>query len=81
LEDRQIGGISEAKNLARFESLQAYYSIAGRDLERELLLCSKPKRLDSWFGVRWPAVCSRQVQSREPEAQERADPSSISDRR
>ena len=29
-------GISEAKNLARFESLQAYYSIAGRDLEREL---------------------------------------------
>jgi aryl-alcohol dehydrogenase-like predicted oxidoreductase len=30
-------GISEAKNLARFESLQAYYSIAGRDLERELL--------------------------------------------
>src|SRR6266480_1600047 len=30
-------GVSEAKNLARFESLQAYYSIAGRDLERELL--------------------------------------------
>jgi aryl-alcohol dehydrogenase-like predicted oxidoreductase len=30
-------GISEAKNLARFESLQAYYSIAGRDLERELV--------------------------------------------
>jgi len=29
-------GISEAKNLARFESLQAYYSIAGRDLERDL---------------------------------------------
>ena len=29
-------GISEAKNLARFDTLQAYYSIAGRDLEREL---------------------------------------------
>jgi aryl-alcohol dehydrogenase-like predicted oxidoreductase len=29
-------GISEVKNLARFESLQAYYSIAGRDLDREL---------------------------------------------
>jgi len=29
-------GISEARNLARFETLQAYYSIAGRDLEREL---------------------------------------------
>lgn len=30
-------GISEAKGLARFETLQAYYSIAGRDLERELV--------------------------------------------
>ncbi|MHC5538422.1 aldo/keto reductase [Singulisphaera rosea] len=30
-------GISEYKNLARFETLQAYYSIAGRDLERELV--------------------------------------------
>src|ERR1700682_1181669 len=28
--------ISEFKNLARFDTLQAYYSIAGRDLEREL---------------------------------------------
>ena len=30
-------GISELKNLARFDTLQAYYSIAGRDLERELV--------------------------------------------
>jgi aryl-alcohol dehydrogenase-like predicted oxidoreductase len=30
-------GISEAKDYARFETLQAYYSIAGRDLERELV--------------------------------------------
>jgi aryl-alcohol dehydrogenase-like predicted oxidoreductase len=30
-------GISERLNLARFESLQAYYTIAGRDLERELV--------------------------------------------
>jgi aryl-alcohol dehydrogenase-like predicted oxidoreductase len=29
-------GISEAKGWDRFETLQAYYSIAGRDLEREL---------------------------------------------
>jgi aryl-alcohol dehydrogenase-like predicted oxidoreductase len=29
-------GISESRNLARFITLQAYYSIAGRDLEREL---------------------------------------------
>jgi aryl-alcohol dehydrogenase-like predicted oxidoreductase len=30
-------GISEAKGYGRFETLQAYYSIAGRDLERELI--------------------------------------------
>jgi aryl-alcohol dehydrogenase-like predicted oxidoreductase len=30
-------GISDSKNLARFDTLQAYYSIAGRDLERELV--------------------------------------------
>ncbi len=29
--------VSEFKNLARFETLQAYYSIAGRELERELV--------------------------------------------
>jgi aryl-alcohol dehydrogenase-like predicted oxidoreductase len=29
-------GISEYKNLAKFDTLQAYYSIAGRDLERDL---------------------------------------------
>jgi aryl-alcohol dehydrogenase-like predicted oxidoreductase len=30
-------GISEFKNLARFDTVQAYYSIAGRDLEREIV--------------------------------------------
>src|SRR5271156_5221510 len=30
-------GISSAKNLARFDTLQAYYSVAGRELERELV--------------------------------------------
>ena len=30
-------GISERLGLARFESLQAYYTLAGRDLERELI--------------------------------------------
>jgi aryl-alcohol dehydrogenase-like predicted oxidoreductase len=29
--------ISEFKNLARFDTLQAYYSIAGRDLERDIV--------------------------------------------
>lgn len=30
-------GVSERKDLVRFDSLQAYYSIAGRDLEREIV--------------------------------------------
>src|SRR6202048_1818389 len=30
-------GLSEFRNLARFETLQAYYSIAGRDAEREIV--------------------------------------------
>jgi aryl-alcohol dehydrogenase-like predicted oxidoreductase len=30
-------GVSERANLARFESVQAYYSIAGRELEREIV--------------------------------------------
>jgi aryl-alcohol dehydrogenase-like predicted oxidoreductase len=30
-------GISEFKNLARFDTIQAYYSIAGRDLDREIV--------------------------------------------
>jgi aryl-alcohol dehydrogenase-like predicted oxidoreductase len=30
-------GLSEAKNLAKLDTLQAYYSIAGRDLEREIV--------------------------------------------
>jgi aryl-alcohol dehydrogenase-like predicted oxidoreductase len=30
-------GISESKNLAKMDTLQAYYSIAGRDLEREIV--------------------------------------------
>ncbi len=30
-------GVSAAQDYARFETLQAYYSIAGRDLERELV--------------------------------------------
>jgi aryl-alcohol dehydrogenase-like predicted oxidoreductase len=33
----QALGISELRNLARFDTLQAYYSLAGRDLEREIV--------------------------------------------
>lgn len=43
-------GISEARGLARFQSVQAYYTIAGRDLERELapMLLSEEVGLMVW---------------------------------
>jgi aryl-alcohol dehydrogenase-like predicted oxidoreductase len=43
-------GLSEAKRYVRFETLQAYYSIAGRDLERELvpMLTSEQLGLMVW---------------------------------
>jgi aryl-alcohol dehydrogenase-like predicted oxidoreductase len=37
--------ISDKKNLARFESLQMYYSLAGRDIERELVPLAKDQNL------------------------------------
>jgi aryl-alcohol dehydrogenase-like predicted oxidoreductase len=40
-------GISERRGFARFETVQAYYSIAGRDLEREVL----PLVEDQGLGV------------------------------
>ena len=30
-------GVSERRGFARFETVQAYYSLAGRDLEREMI--------------------------------------------
>jgi aryl-alcohol dehydrogenase-like predicted oxidoreductase len=38
-------GISERKNLVRFETLQAYYSLASRDLERELAPMMEAKKM------------------------------------
>ncbi len=37
--------ISDRKNLARFESLQMYYSLAGRDIEREIVPLAKDQKL------------------------------------
>jgi aryl-alcohol dehydrogenase-like predicted oxidoreductase len=37
--------ISDKKNLARFESLQMYYSVAGRDIERELVPLANDQKL------------------------------------
>ncbi len=38
-------GVSEHRDLARFESLQMYYSIAGRDLEREIVPLAREEGL------------------------------------
>ncbi|MEZ4981372.1 MAG: aldo/keto reductase [Saprospiraceae bacterium] len=43
----KANGIAAAKNLNPFISLQAYYTIAGRDLERELI----PMLLDQKIGL------------------------------
>jgi len=40
-------GISERRGYARFETVQAYYTLAGRDLEREII----PMVLDQGLGV------------------------------
>ncbi|MFO1320805.1 MAG: aldo/keto reductase [Burkholderiales bacterium] len=40
-------GVSERRGFSRFESVQAYYSIAGRDLEREVV----PMALDQQVGI------------------------------
>jgi aryl-alcohol dehydrogenase-like predicted oxidoreductase len=37
--------ISDKRSLARFDSIQAYYSIAGRDLEREIIPLAKDQQL------------------------------------
>jgi aryl-alcohol dehydrogenase-like predicted oxidoreductase len=41
----KANGIAERRGWARFESLQAYYSIAGRDLERELVPLLNDERM------------------------------------
>ena len=43
----KANGISEHRGFARFETVQAYYTIAGRDLEREIL----PLVEDQGLGV------------------------------
>src|ERR1700680_4246085 len=54
-------GISEFKNLARFDTLQAYYSIAGRDLEREIvpLLQSEKVGLLVWSPLDGGLLCGK----------------------
>ena len=71
--------ISDKKNLARFESLQMYYSVAGRDIEREIVPLAKTRNSPSCRGARWRAACCRAsspARTKSPMA--RAAPRSIS---
>ena len=58
-------GIAERLGLARFESLQAYYTVAGRDLEREMCRCcsSEGVGLMVWSPLAG-GLLSRQVRPR-----------------
>src|SRR6202035_842159 len=55
-------GICEFKDLARFDTLQAYYSVAGRDIEREIvpLLESEKVGLLVWSPLAELTIVGRQ---------------------
>ena len=50
-------GLSAGHGWARFETVQAYYSIAGRDIEREIGPLMAEEQLGLMVWVRWPAAC------------------------
>src|SRR6201995_1119866 len=69
-------GISEFRNLARFDTLQAYYSIAGRDLERELvpLLESEKTGLLVWSPRAWGRFSGKfSRENQKPEGSRRSE--------
>jgi len=49
-------GISALQHFEKFVSLQAYYSIAGRDLERDIVPLLQDQKLGLLRGVRWRVV-------------------------
>ena len=65
--------ISDKKNLARFESLQMYYSVAGRDIEREIVPLAKDQNLAilPWSPLAG-GLLSGKFSPREREARRRA---------
>jgi aryl-alcohol dehydrogenase-like predicted oxidoreductase len=62
-------GVAERLGLARFESLQAYYSVAGRDLERELIpmLRSEGVGLLVWSPLAGGLLSGKYVDSKQVE--------------
>ena len=68
--------ISQFKDLARFDTLQAYYSIAGRDLERELvpLLESEKVGLLVWSPLAGGLLSGKfSRENQKPEASRRSE--------
>jgi aryl-alcohol dehydrogenase-like predicted oxidoreductase len=63
-------GIAERHGLARFESLQAYYTVAGRDLERELvpMLKSEGVGLMVWSPLAGGLLSGKYGRAQEAEA-------------
>lgn len=63
-------GIAERLGLARFDSLQAYYSVAGRDLERELMpmLRSEGLGLMVWSPLAGGLLSGKYERDQQPEA-------------
>lgn len=61
-------GISERRNLARFDSLQAYYSLVGRDLEREIvpMLASEQVGLMVWSPLAGGFLSGKSVDAADP---------------
>lgn len=61
-------GIAERLGLARFESLQAYYSVAGRDLEREIvpMLRSEGLGLLVWSPLAGGLLSGKYDDAKEP---------------
>ena len=68
-------GIAERLGLARFESLQAYYTIAGRDLERELvpMLQSEGIGLMVWSPLAGGFLSGKYGRDQKGEAGDRRD--------
>ncbi len=66
-------GLSALHGWARFETVQAYYTIASRDLEREILPMMEAEQLGLmvWSSARGRAF-ERQVQTRSSRPQQRA---------
>lgn len=69
-------GISNAKNHARFATVQAYYSVAGRDLERELVPLMQHEKLGLmvWSPLAGGLLSGRfSRNNRNPEGSRRSD--------